>query len=215
MGSGLGPSGMRKAERNRPPLRPGRLCRIRLLRQSLPLLLGPAAASAVHAARPKGFAITGAKADERQVLLSILDDQTLPTGRAGQVTGDKNYHGHDFEAALPTPGSSCSARPAKTKSKRPGSQFFRAAAADHRVGQRHVQGATPRLAPPGVLVRVLHRVLARHALANPIRLSHGAHLRGVERNFTLCRKGGRVRLQTADLLGDLAHGRVDVIWRAA
>jgi DDE family transposase len=62
---------------------------------------------------PTGFALTGAKADERQVVLGIFEaDPSLIAGRAGQILiGDKNYYGHDFEAALagagltPRPGS--------------------------------------------------------------------------------------------------------------
>jgi hypothetical protein len=50
---------------------------------------------------PVGFALTGAKADERQVLLSILEDPDLADLLPGQVIiADKNYFGHDFEAAL-------------------------------------------------------------------------------------------------------------------
>src|ERR671931_1067673 len=49
---------------------------------------------------PVGFALTGAKADERQVLLGILDaDPTLLATRAGQtLITDKNYDGAGFEA---------------------------------------------------------------------------------------------------------------------
>jgi hypothetical protein len=51
---------------------------------------------------PIGFALAGAKADERQVLLGIFEaDPSLITGRPGQILlGDKNYYGHNFEAAL-------------------------------------------------------------------------------------------------------------------
>ena len=51
---------------------------------------------------PVGFALTGAKADERQTLLGILDaDPDLAADRPGQVLiGDKNYYGREFEAAL-------------------------------------------------------------------------------------------------------------------
>jgi DDE family transposase len=50
---------------------------------------------------PGGFALTGAKAGERQVLLDILADPALAAGRAGQlIIADKNYYGRDFEAAL-------------------------------------------------------------------------------------------------------------------
>ncbi len=48
---------------------------------------------------PAAFALTGAKADERQALLVILADPALTAGRAGQISiGDRNYYGHDFEA---------------------------------------------------------------------------------------------------------------------
>jgi len=53
---------------------------------------GPAAFAAA-------FALTGAKAGERQALLVILADPALTAGRAGQISiGDRNYYGHDFEA---------------------------------------------------------------------------------------------------------------------
>ena len=43
--------------------------------------------------------LTGAKADERQVLLSILDDTGLAALLPGQtLIGDKSYYGRDFEA---------------------------------------------------------------------------------------------------------------------
>ena len=63
---------------------------------------------------PVGFALTGAKADERQVLLDILADPALTAGRGGQIIiADKNYYGHDFEAALAEGASACCARPAR------------------------------------------------------------------------------------------------------
>ena len=48
---------------------------------------------------PVAFALTGAKADERQVLLDVLgDDPALLHARQGQtMIADKNYYGHDFE----------------------------------------------------------------------------------------------------------------------
>jgi Transposase DDE domain/FtsX-like permease family len=56
---------------------------------------------------PVGFALTGAKADERQVLLAILDaDPGLLAQRPGQILiGDKNYYGAAFEAALAGTGA--------------------------------------------------------------------------------------------------------------
>jgi len=51
---------------------------------------------------PIGFVITGAKADERQVLLDLLhDDPTLAASRPGQtLIADKNYYRRDFEHDL-------------------------------------------------------------------------------------------------------------------
>src|SRR5690348_9921434 len=51
---------------------------------------------------PIGFALTGAKADERQVLLSLLAaDPALVTTRPGQMLiADKNYYGTSFDATL-------------------------------------------------------------------------------------------------------------------
>jgi hypothetical protein len=75
---------------------------------------------------PVGFALTGAKADERQVLPSILADPALTAGRAGRITiGDKNYFGANFEAAL-TDGPMCLLRPARqSEPDRPGARFLK------------------------------------------------------------------------------------------
>ncbi len=75
---------------------------------------------------PVGFALAGAKADERQVLLGILADPALTAGRAGQVImGDKNYFGAAFEATL-ADGRLCLLRPARHgEPARPGARFFK------------------------------------------------------------------------------------------
>jgi hypothetical protein len=115
---------------------------------------------------PAGFALTGAKADERQVLLSILDDHTLLAGRAGQIIiGDKNYYGKDFEATLAGAGLRL-LRPARQgESPRPGTRFFKPlrqiieSVNDTLKGQLDLErhgGHTP----AGVLARVLQRILA-------------------------------------------------------
>src|SRR5690242_6151360 len=51
---------------------------------------------------PAGFALTGAKADERQTLLGILAaDPALAAARPGQtLIADRQYYGAPFEAAL-------------------------------------------------------------------------------------------------------------------
>jgi hypothetical protein len=115
---------------------------------------------------PAGFALTGAKADERQVLLSILDDPALTAGRAGQVIiGDKNYYGHDFEAALADGGMRLLRPARKGENERPGAQFFKPlrqiieSVNDTFKGQLDLErhgGHTP----AGVFARVLQRILA-------------------------------------------------------
>jgi hypothetical protein len=113
-----------------------------------------------------GFALAGAKADERQVLLDILADPVLTAGRAGQIIiGDKNYYGHDFEATL-ADGRICLLRPARKGEPEPaGTRFFKPlrqvieSINDTFKGQldlEHHGGHTP----AGVMVRILQRILA-------------------------------------------------------
>jgi len=116
---------------------------------------------------PIGYALTGAKADERQVLLELLDaDPTLTAGRPGQVLiADKNYYGRDFEATLADAGIELLRRARKGEPERPGGRFFKPlrqtveSIFDTLKGQldlEHHGGHTP----TGVLVRVLQRLLA-------------------------------------------------------
>ena len=116
---------------------------------------------------PVGFALTGAKADERQVLLDILAaEPDLAAGRTGQVIiGDKNYYGRDFETALAAAGLRL-LRPARKGEPAPaGAQFFKPlrqvieSVNDTLKGQLDLErhgGHTP----AGVIVRVLQRILA-------------------------------------------------------
>jgi hypothetical protein len=115
---------------------------------------------------PVGFALTGAKADERQVLLDILADPQLTSGRAGQILiGDKNYFGADFEAALAGAGLTLLRPARKGEAERSGSRFFKPlrqtvesifdTCKDQADLERH-GGRTP----AGVLIRVLQRILA-------------------------------------------------------
>jgi hypothetical protein len=116
---------------------------------------------------PIGFALSGAKADERQVLLSILDtDPALAASRPGQILiGDKNYYGKDFETALAAAGITL-LRPARNgEPEHAGARFFKPlrqviesinqtfkAQLDlERHGGRTVAGVT---------VRILQRILA-------------------------------------------------------
>jgi hypothetical protein len=76
---------------------------------------------------PVGFALTGAKADERHVVLSVLAaDPGLLDRRHRQVMiADKNYYGHGFETTLSAAGVELLRPARKGERARPGAQFFR------------------------------------------------------------------------------------------
>ena len=87
---------------------------------------------------PVGFALTGAKGDERQTLLGIFDaDPGLVAGRPGQVLiAYKNYYGASFEASLAGAGLTL-LRPARSgEPERP------AAASSSRCGKSSSQSTT-------------------------------------------------------------------------
>jgi len=115
---------------------------------------------------PVGAALTGAKADERLVLLGILADPTLAGHRPGQILiADQNYFGRDFEATLSQTGLQL-LRPARKgepsvaapDSSKPLRQIIESIN-DTFKGQLDLEqhrGHTPQ----GVIVRVWQRVLA-------------------------------------------------------
>ena len=115
---------------------------------------------------PVGFALAGAKADERQTLLGILHaDPTLLADRRRQVwIADKNYYGRGFETDLVDAGVELLRPARKGEPPRPGTRFFKPlrqvieSSNDTFKGQldleRHA-GHTP----AGVWIRVLQRVL--------------------------------------------------------
>jgi len=116
---------------------------------------------------PIGFALTGATADERQVLLDLLhDDPTLAGTRPGQLLiADKNYYGRDFEADIAGHGIRLLRRARNGEPERPGGTFFTSLRQTVEssfytlTGQLDLEqhgGHTP----TGVLVRVLQRILA-------------------------------------------------------
>ena len=119
---------------------------------------------------PVGFAITGAKADERQVLLGILDQAPgLIADRDGQtMIADKNYYGRGFETALAEAGLTLLRPARKGEPPRGGTEFFRPlrqvieSINDTLKGQLDLEqhgGHTP----TGVCVRILQRLLAMTA----------------------------------------------------
>ena len=120
---------------------------------------------------PVGFALSGAKADERQVLLGILDaDPALLAGRRGQILiGDRHYFGRDFEAALVDAGVRLLRPARRSEPERPGARLFKPlrqiveSVHDTLKGQLALErhgGHTP----PGVVARVLQRLLALTAV---------------------------------------------------
>jgi hypothetical protein len=117
---------------------------------------------------PLGWALTGAKADERQVLTSILDATPALAGRPGRrrvVLADKNYYGRAFETELDQAGIDL-IRPARAGEKpRPGQRFLKPlrqiieSINDTLKGQLDLErhgGKTP----AGVCARIAQRVLA-------------------------------------------------------
>ena len=116
---------------------------------------------------PIGYPLTGAKADERQVLLELLhDDPALATTRPGQVLiADKKYYGREFETLLADAGIELLRRACRGEPERPGGRFFKPlrqtvesifATLKGQLNLEHHGGHTP----TGVLVRVLQRLLA-------------------------------------------------------
>jgi hypothetical protein len=114
---------------------------------------------------PVGIALTGAKADERQVLLSIPGDPGL-AGRPGQaLIADKNYYGRAFESELADAGITL-IRPARTgEPPRPGGLFLRPprqvieSVNQTFKGQLDLERHGGRT-PAGVIARVAQRLLA-------------------------------------------------------
>jgi hypothetical protein len=116
---------------------------------------------------PVAFALTGAKADERQTLLGMLDaDLGLAAGHPGQtIIGDKNYYGRRFEQEL-TDRHLDLLRPArKGEPERAGTHLFKPLRQTIESinqtfkGQLDLERHGGRTAA-GVIIRVLTRVLA-------------------------------------------------------
>jgi len=116
---------------------------------------------------PIGFALAGAKADERQVLLGILAaDPTLLATRPGQtLIADKHYYGREFEGNLAELGVRLLRPARKGEPQRAGAHLFRPlrqvieSINQTFKGQLDLErhgGHTP----AGVVVRVLQRILA-------------------------------------------------------
>jgi Transposase DDE domain len=116
---------------------------------------------------PVAFALTGAKADERQVLLDLLRvEPKLVATRPGQtLLADKHYYGRQFEAVLGELGVRLLRPARKGEPERPGAHLFRPlrqlieSVNDTFKGQLDLERHGGRT-PLGVAARVLQRILA-------------------------------------------------------
>jgi len=116
---------------------------------------------------PVAFALTGAKADERETLLDILAIEAQLSGeRPGQtLIGDKNYFGREFERQLELLDITLLRPRRKGEAERSGSQLFKPlrqiieSVNETFKGQLDLERHHGRT-PSGVAVRVLQRILA-------------------------------------------------------
>ncbi|MEU6769809.1 IS982 family transposase [Streptomyces sp. NPDC046759] len=116
---------------------------------------------------PIAFALTGAKADERETLLDLLAAEPhLVAARPGQtLIGDKNYFGRDFEHQMAEQNIRL-LRPARRgESERPGAPLFKPlrqvieSVNETYKGQLNLEQHRGRT-PAGVIARVMQRILA-------------------------------------------------------
>ena len=137
---------------------------------------------------PVIFALTGAKADERETLLGMLaaDPDLVATHPRQKLIADKNYYGNEFEAELVGAGIPASSGPQGGETAC-GTTVLQTAATSHRVDQQHVQGATGsrttrrahcrrrRRPRPARSPRADHRDLAQRPTGQPIMRSLTAY----------------------------------------
>jgi hypothetical protein len=116
---------------------------------------------------PVGFALTGAKADERQTLLEIFHaDPALTADRPNQtLIGDKNYFGAEFETLLADAGLHLLRPARKGEPERTGSALFKPLRQTIESINQTFKGQLDLErhgghTPAGVMVRVLQRILA-------------------------------------------------------
>jgi hypothetical protein len=116
---------------------------------------------------PVMFAVAGAKADEREVLLAMLGiDAALVSARPGQtVIGDKNYLGRDFEEAIAGSDLALLRPVRKGEAPRAGKELLRPlrqvieSVNQTLKAQLDLEGHGGRT-EDGILARILYRLLA-------------------------------------------------------
>lgn len=116
---------------------------------------------------PVMFAVAGAKADERETLLAMLElDAGLVSDRPGQtLIGDKNYFGRDFEKLIAGSHLALLRPVRKGEAPRTGKELFRPlrqvieSVNQTLKAQLDLEGHGGRT-EDGILARILYRVLA-------------------------------------------------------
>ncbi|MGW2180464.1 IS982 family transposase [Streptomyces sp. NPDC001732] len=116
---------------------------------------------------PVAFALTGAKADERETLLDLLAaEPDFLQSRPGQtLIGDKNYFGRAFEHELAEHGIQLLRPTRKGERQRPGTHLFKPlrqvieSINETLKGQLDLEQHRGRT-PGGVIARVMQRILA-------------------------------------------------------
>ena len=116
---------------------------------------------------PVAWALTGAKADERQVLGALIATTPALAGRSDRqvLLADKNYYGAGFEVELDAAGIELLRPARKGEPERPRSRFFKPlrqiveSVNDTLKGQLDLERHGGRT-PAGVCARVAQRVLA-------------------------------------------------------
>ena len=114
---------------------------------------------------PVGWALTGAKADERETLLAVLATMDQPAQDGQVVIADKNYYGAAFEAELAKGGITLIRPRRKGERPRSGQRFLRPlrqiieSVNDTLKGQLDLEDHGART-PAGVCSRITQRTLA-------------------------------------------------------
>jgi len=116
---------------------------------------------------PIAFALTGAKADERETLLDLLavECELLRERPRQALIGDKNYFGRGFERELPEHGVQLLRPARKGERERPGAALFKPlrqvieSINETFKGQLDLERHRGRT-PGGVIARVTQRILA-------------------------------------------------------
>ena len=114
---------------------------------------------------PVGWALTGAKADERETLCQVLGTMDQPAQSGQVVIADKNYFGAAFEAEFAGSGITLIRPSRKGESPRRGQRFLRPlrqiieSVNDTLKGQLDLERRGART-PTGVSSRITQRILA-------------------------------------------------------